>query len=252
MQNEIIKGVTLASEIEIEAYKKLSQALRNTPIPDDEILANLNLFFGRSALSRTLFMNEIYQSIVNHHGVIMEFGVRWGQNLALLTSLRNIYEPYNITRKIIGFDTFEGFPHVHDKDGCARTVSTGALGVSKSYEKVLSEILLAQESLGPRPNVCKHRLINGDVVDTLPEYLQQHPETIISLAYFDFDLYEPTLKSLKAIKPYLTKGSIVAFDELISEEFPGETIALREAWGCDSFEIVRMPISPYQSYIVVS
>ena len=39
----------------------------------------------------------------------MEFGVRWGQNLITLNNLRGIYEPFNHSRKIIGFDTFEGF-----------------------------------------------------------------------------------------------------------------------------------------------
>ena len=47
----------------------------------------------------------------------MEFGVRWGRNMSLYTSLRHIYEPYNSSREIIGFDTFEGFPSVDPKDG---------------------------------------------------------------------------------------------------------------------------------------
>jgi hypothetical protein len=34
-----------------------------------------------------------------------------------------------------------------------------------------------------------------------------------ALAYFDLDLYEPTRAVLEQIRPYLTKGSIVAFDE---------------------------------------
>jgi hypothetical protein len=36
--------------------------------------------------------------------------------MALFTTLRNIYEPYNMSRKIIGFDTFEGFPSVSPQD----------------------------------------------------------------------------------------------------------------------------------------
>jgi hypothetical protein len=56
----------------------------------------------------------------------MEFGVRWGQNMALFTSFRNIYEPYNVSRKIIGFDTFAGFPSISEQDGVAETVQVGA------------------------------------------------------------------------------------------------------------------------------
>ena len=36
-------------------------------------------------------------------GVIVEFGVWLGHDLALFESLRGVYEPYNYTRRIIGF-----------------------------------------------------------------------------------------------------------------------------------------------------
>ena len=61
-------------------------------------------------------MQRIYAEIVPVHGVIMEFGVRWGQNLALFSNLRGIHEPFNYNRRIIGFDTFEGFPAISGKD----------------------------------------------------------------------------------------------------------------------------------------
>ena len=87
--------------------------------------------------------------------------------------------------------------------------------------------------------------------DILIEYLNEHPETIIAMAYFDLDLYEPTKKCLQLIRPYLAKNSIVAFDELVLDQFPGETQALREAWGLSNFEIIREPTSHQQGYIVV-
>jgi len=62
-------------------------------------------------------MHELYQNIINVHGNIVEFGTRWGTNLALFESFRGMYEPYNYTRKIVGFDTFEGFSGIDGKDG---------------------------------------------------------------------------------------------------------------------------------------
>jgi hypothetical protein len=105
--------------------------------------------------------------------------------------------------------------------------------------------------MAPRSQVKKHELVKGNVVETLPKYLEDHPETIIALAYFDLDLYEPTKKCLELIRPYLAKNSIIGFDELVHDEFPGETQALREAWGLSGFEIVRDPVSPQQSYLVM-
>ena len=78
-----------------------------------------------------------------------------------------------------------------------------------------------------------------------------HPETIVALAYFDFDIYQPTKTCLEAIKGRLTKGSVVAFDELNCPEFPGETLALKEVFGLDKYAIRRNPLNPLCSYIVI-
>ena len=93
------------------------EKFKNAPIPDNELLTNLGLFINRQSLSRVIFMNELYQKIINVNGVVMEFGVRWGQNLSLFSNFRGMYEPYNYTRKIIGVDTFSGFPSIHKNDG---------------------------------------------------------------------------------------------------------------------------------------
>lgn len=242
---------SLASAEEIQAYKKLQDLNRRSPIPDHEVLANLGLFHVRASFVRMQFIYNLYLKALKTHGVIMEFGVRWGQNLSLFTTFRNIHEPYNLSRKIIGFDTFEGFPNVSMQDGSSDEARVGAYSVTADYGTYLEELLSAQEHLGPRSHVKKHELVKGDVVQTLPKYLNDHPETIIALAYFDLDLYEPTKTCLDLIRPHLVKNSVVGFDELVYDRFPGETQALKEAWGLSNFEIIRDPASPQQSYLVV-
>lgn len=108
---EEIRTISFATEKEKKMREHISSLLRNSPIPDIELTSNLFLYVNRQTLARALFICEIYH--VN--GVVMEFGVRWGQNLALFSSLRGIYEPFNYTQKIIGFDTFAGFPVIHEK-----------------------------------------------------------------------------------------------------------------------------------------
>ncbi|MFA5583527.1 MAG: hypothetical protein WDA09_04865 [Bacteriovoracaceae bacterium] len=223
--------------------------LKNTPIPDEELLSNLGLFLSRQTLSRVLFMNELYQRIIDIHGVVMEFGVRWGQNLALFQNFRGMYEPFNHSRKIIGFDTFDGFPEVSSKDGSL--ISAGDYSVTANYEKYLSRVLEINEAESPISHKKKYSLEIGDACIKLDEYLAKHPETIISLAYFDFDIYAPTKKCLESILPHLTKNSIIAFDELNCEAFPGETIALREVLGLSKYSIRRSPLNPLCSYIVI-
>jgi hypothetical protein len=244
------QNFTYASSEEATAYSQLQELMKTSPLPQRELHANLGLFLNRASLARILFMHDLYLKALNTHGVIMEFGVRWGQNMALFTQMRHIYEPYNMSRKVVGFDTFEGFPSVAPQDGDFDALKVGALNVTPNYEKVLTEILSAQEKLAPRSHIRKFELVKGDVNETLPLYLERHPETIIALAYFDLDLYEPTKKSLEAIRPYLAKNSIVGFDELVLAENPGETLALREAWGTEGYRICRSTISPQQSYVV--
>jgi hypothetical protein len=105
--------------------------------------------------------------------------------------------------------------------------------------------------MSPIPQKRKHDIVKGDAVQTVPKYFIEHPETIIAMAYFDFDLYKPTRVCLEAIQPHLTKGSVIAFDELNMPEFPGETRAFKEVLGLSKFAIRRMPFSPLTSYIVI-
>jgi hypothetical protein len=196
-----------------------------------------------------ILMQRLYQEIVPVHGVIMEFGVRWGQNLALWLNLRGMYEPFNYNRRVIGFDTFEGFPNVDAKDGAQ--VRPGDYSVSADYEKYLENVLAYHESESPIAHKRKFELVKGDATRTIHEYLGAHQETVVALAYFDFDLYAPTKACLTAILPRLTKGSVLVFDELNCPEFPGETLAVMETIGLGRYRLRRDPHNPLVSWMVV-
>lgn len=243
--------IMLSNENEINKRKDFLSLFKESPIPDDEILYNLGLFINRQNLSRIIFMNELYKKILDVHGVVIEFGVRWGQNLSLFESFRGMYEPYNYNREIIGFDTFEGFKSVDKLDGSEEIIKEGSYSVTKNYEDYLDKILYYHESESPISHLKKYKLIKGDATKTIHEYLEKNPQVIIAFAYFDFDIYKPTKECLQAILPHLTKGSVIGFDELNYNKFPGETIALQEVLGINKYKIRRIDISPLQSYIVI-
>ncbi len=247
--NPTIRTLGGSTATEAERKLNLAQRLRQSRVPDQELLDNLGLYLTRQTLSRINFMQKLYAMIVPVHGVIMEFGVRWGQNMALFTSLRGIHEPFNYNRRIIGFDTFEGFPSVAAEDG--GRVQAGDYAVVDGWMQELDTLLDIHTQGSPIPHKKKHELVAGDATQSLPAYLAQHPETVIALAYFDFDLYKPTRDCLQAILPYLTKGSVLAFDELNTPEFPGETIAVREVLGLSRHAIRRDPANPLTSYLVI-
>lgn len=232
--------------------KDLVELFKHVPIPEDELLANLGLFMGRKNLTRIFWMHELYKKVLHVPGVIIEFGCRWGHNLALFGAFRSMYEPYNYSRKIIGFDTFSGFRSLHEKDVSEAGLKSGDYGVTSGYEQYLEKILTHYEKEAPVAHIKKHELIKGDAPEQLEKYLAEHPETIISLAYFDMDMYEPTKKCLELIKGRVTKGSIIGFDELVSSVFPGETTALKEVFGLDKYRITRDPKNSLPSYIVIA
>jgi hypothetical protein len=244
-------AIVLSSQSERDLQLRFVELLERAPLPEDELLPNLGLFLSSKSLSRILFFHEIYKKILNTHGVVMEFGVRWGQTLSLLAALRGIFEPFNRHRKIIGFDTFAGFKGMSDKDGrLCRTVD-GSFSVSENYQQYLEELLSLQEALNPISHLKKFELVRGDATETIPAYLKRQPETLVSLAIFDFDIYQPTKAALQAIKPHLFKGSVLVFDELADDVFPGETIALREVFDLADLRVERMPMTARVSYVVL-
>ena len=220
-------------------------------MPDDQLLKNLGLFQDRITIGDLLFIFELYKKQQNIHGVIAEFGVRWGKNLSLLIALRGIIEPHNHIRKIIGFDTFSGLTGTSSFDGKDSRVNPGEFSTGKEYASILKKILHAQEQKCPIPQIDKNEIIIGDVRDTLDKYLDTHPETIFSMIYFDMDIYEPTKYVLEKIKPHICKGTIIGFDEACNEKFPGETIAILEQLDLAKYSLQHLPYSANASFIEI-
>jgi hypothetical protein len=214
---------------------------------------NLGLFINSKNMARILFMHHIYQQIVNIHGVVMDFGTRWGQNMALFQAFRGIYEPFNRHRKIIGFDTFKGFP----KEGFSSNDNMEAdfakergLTTTAFYEEYLIKLMELQEADNPAGHIQKFEIRKGDAVAEIHNYLGDNPETIVALAYFDFDVFVPTRECLGAIIDRVPKGGILAFDELCDHDSPGETTALMDVLHLGTVSLKRLPFTSRTSYFV--
>lgn len=242
---------TIASPKETDNRNQLTELYLNNPLPVEEQVSNAALYVKRQELSKILFLNHIYNLILPTQGIIIEFGVRWGQNLITLTNLRGIYEPYNYGRRILGFDTFEGFKNIDKKDGSHSIIKEGAFSVTEEYEKYLNSLLSFHQKESPLNHINKNFIFKGDATEELKNYLHKHPETIISFAYFDFDIYKPTKECLELILPLMPKGAIIGFDELLDPHFPGETMAFKEVMNIRSCKLYKNPFGGLQSFIIV-
>ena len=253
MKKKIQTSTSYTSTAEKKNRQILIELFNNWPGGEEFKMRNLGLFQNRINLMRILFMNELYQKTIDVTGDILEFGCRWGQNLSLFLNFRGIYEPYNMQKKIIGFDTFSGFPSIskHESKGNKKLAKLGAFSTTQNYEKYLKKILDYQASESPANHFERHELIKGDASKTIKKYLKSNQQTLISLAYFDMDIYKPTKDCLKAIKPHLTKGSVIGFDEPNSKDFPGETIAIKEVFGEINFKIYQSKFSAGSGYLII-
>jgi hypothetical protein len=209
----------------------------------DEKLSAFPKFCDRTALSRFLVKNEIFKRIARVQGSIVECGVHYGGGLMTWANLSSLYEPLNHRRRIIGFDTFTGFPNVTERDQVGESehaVEGGYRGGSVADIEDAIALFDVGRPLGHLPKVD---VVAGDFMITCDEYLARNPHLVVSLLYLDFDIYEPTKHALERLLPRVTKGGIIAFDELHAEEWPGETQALHETIGIGRSRLERMPFS---------
>lgn len=200
-------------------------------------------FVSRSELARFIVKHEIFQRVLTVQGSIVECGVFSGGGLFTWANLSAIFEPLNHRRRIIGFDTFEGFPHVAeiDKVGDAKQAVVGGLcgGSAEDLETAIALFDIDR----PISSIPKVHLVAGDFMKTCQEFIDANPQLIVSLLYLDFDLYEPTKHALEHFLPLMPKGAIVAFDELHAGEWPGETRALADVVGIAATRLERLPFS---------
>lgn len=232
---------------------ELCTAFMDSSVPVAQRLQTFPRHIRRQDLARFLTKHELFKLALPANGSIIECGVFAGGGLFGWMHMSAIYEPYNHTRRVIGFDTFSGFPSIHSKDLTAEKsehTRLGAFQTSSSIESELQNLARIHDSNRPIGHLPKIELVGGDACKTIPEYVASHPHLLISLLYLDFDLYEPTKVALANLLPRVVKGGIVAFDELNCAEFAGETTALLESVDLAKVELKRFPMDSYISYFV--
>jgi hypothetical protein len=227
------------------AYQVARKAFESSEVDVLDRLEAFPRFSSKRSIARFLCRHELFRKVVDVNGAVVECGVFNGAGLFTWAQLSNIYEPVNYNRKVIGFDTFEGFPGVTDKDGPGW--QEGDLrGEPRELLEQSIEKLDAERHLSHIPLM---ELVQGDFLKTGPEYLEQNPHLLVSLLYLDFDLYEPTKAALELFLPRMSRGALVCFDEVNCANFPGETEAMLEAFDLKRYSVRRFPTDPWISYI---
>jgi len=221
-----------------------------------ERLENFAKYVPRQNLARFLARYEIFKLIKDVQGSIVECGVLFGGGLMSFAKLSAILEPYNFQRRIIGFDSFTGFPSVSENDlkGLPERKSAHlkehGFAAPDAYADIKRSIELFDVSrfLNHFPKV---HLAKGDFSKTAPKFLEDHPHLVVSCLYLDFDIYEPTKIALQLFLPRMPKGAVLVFDELNEEAFPGETLAVLEGVNLNTLRVRRFDFEPRISYAII-
>ena len=201
-----------------------------------------NGFYLTSHLTRIpkmLAHYELYKSIINLPGQVVECGVFKGGSFIRFCTFREVLEsPYS--RKIIGFDAFGKFPqqeNVEDQSFVEKFEGTAGQGISiHELEEVLAH-----------KKFQNYELIQGDITQTIPDYVANHPELKISLLHIDVDVYQPSVTILNHLFDRVVSGGLLVFDDFATVS--GETKAIDEFFvGKDSI-IEKLSLSHIPSYV---
>ncbi|WP_051032375.1 TylF/MycF/NovP-related O-methyltransferase [Solibacillus silvestris] len=163
---------------------------------------------------------ELYKKITNLPGALIELGVFKGNSLIQFATFRELLENQH-SRKIVGFDIFGDFPdtqkYISDKEFIT------------NWNTTFKESFVSKQDL---EESFKHKkienieLIEGDILRTLPEYIQENPHLKVALLHIDVDVYEPTALALELLFERVVPGGLVVFDDYGTVE--GETRAVDE------------------------
>ena len=195
----------------IKSVKKIKQMIesvgghfnkRNRPINQVSVIDIVNAEskiesanFIRSNFSQALLfdqLEDIHNYIITQldtEGLLLEFGVYSARSIKRFSKqLVNL----NDKRIIYGFDSFQG--------------------IEEDWHRFPAK-LKSSFKIAPPKVPSNVKLVIGKVQETFENFLNQHQNEKIAFMHLDMDTYTPTKYVLNKIKPLLTKGSIILFDE---------------------------------------
>lgn len=183
-------------------------------------------------LKKIIARYELFKKTLKIPGDILECGVFKGTGHIFWLKLLKIYD-HNSIKKVIGFDTFAGFPN------------TILNFEKKEANKYIKEANYKNDSLASINNKIKKaglidnsELVKGDIVKTSKKYVQSHRGFRISLLNLDLDTYEGTKHALENFFPCVSRGGVLIFDEYGARGW-GESEAVDEYFSKTKYKIQK-------------
>jgi hypothetical protein len=232
-------------------YAELDNYYKSSPGTDVDKLQSFTKYVSCGDIGRFLCRSKIFEQILDVPGWIIECGVFMGAGLMTWAHLSAILEPLNHVRRIVGLDSFAGFPSIAPEDKSTKEALGTPDGLKVDSYEDLKEAIRLYDLYRPLGHIPRVQLVRGDADETIPKLIQETPHLVVALLYLDFDLFEPTKIAIQNFLPYMPKGSILAFDELNNAFWPGETAAVAQTIGLRNLRLRRFPFQPQISYAIL-
>ena len=180
----------------------------------------------------------------NVPGDIVELGVFKGSGV--ISWLKALELNSVNHKKILGFDFF-------DDQGLLESINT--------KDKDLMQSLFADRGFDPKgyDNVLEAQirsarfnnfeLVKGDVVATVPVFLEKNPGFRASIINFDMDIEEPTEVCLDLLWPRVCAGGVLIFDEYAIGEWT-ESNAVDRFCEKHHLQLISTPYFAPSAYII--
>lgn len=205
-------------------FKRLNDALEKWAIEDA-----YNLIYQKSSVNTVLFEDK--QKLRDEafmkrpaDGLLMEFGVFKGNTI---NSFAKLLKSSNDQRSIYGFDSFVGFSETWT--GVERIFPSSRFDRKGVHPKVEDNV----------------ELIDGFIEDTLSVFIKKNNMEKVSFIHIDTDTFSPAYTVLKLLKPFLSSGSVIVFDELLG--YPNwrnhEWLALESMLDESEYEFIGFSVS---------
>ena len=181
---------------------------------------------------------DLFKMVVDLPGDIVECGVFQGQGALYWARMVQVFNPLS-RRKVIGFDTFRGYPDTMKDE---QDIETSAAFIKRTQygEGSPEKIMGAAAVLGLATRI---ELVKGDATKTIKAYVKKKSGFRVALLNLDFDIYEPTRAALESLYDIVVPGGVIAFDEFAVHEWGGESRAADEFFKGKGFTLKSFPWS---------
>lgn len=220
---------TTYNEKKEDYYQQLEVLIAEAGFSLQDVLQHFPAFIARRSVPTFVALYELFKLVQFIPGSIVELGVYRGSGMMTFAHLLETFCAQDESRLVYGFDHCQGIV-AHDQaiDSDLKPWIDNVLGELKNPEHLLSRLIDIQNQDNLRQGFKRSHFINGDICETIPQFIKDNPHLKLSLIHFDVGLYAPTKAALETLYPHLVKGGVVCFNGYGMRPWEGEARAIEE------------------------